>query len=328
MEHVSNSHEPEADWLLLTEVIDRVHSWPAIDEFDTLLREHRLRETTTISPPQGAAGICIHESMFAHSNLSGLFSESNVTIQGFSLVVDTFEQKDTIIHGQFLANGTPYTITQQADMILLTEDQSPEMPGFALEQSDIKQLLYVQIAQACDEQPDVLDSVLSCFSPTATEISSLHDTAIAYGNVLGKSTRTMSAAFNNEDNGRALIVQYSQTETPYQSEQSNQLDIGYLGTTQDYVSGELIAYERSVPDDEQQNTDIYRGVTAPTDMSPQEFIDHVRLHGTIDTFDALLGSQLYYPAIEQNGAIAYGKLCEELVAVVEPKLLEIASRPY
>ena len=326
MERMSNSRDHETDWLALSEAVERVHSLPSTDGFDTLLREERLRETTRVSPPRTPEGVCIHESLLENSNLSGLFRSPNITLENFTLVIDTFKDNETVIQGEFLANGVRYQIGQHGDMILLTEANLPELPGFAIEQDDIKRLLYAQIAVLCDQQPDTLDSVLSAITSDANEVTVLHDTALALGHVVGSSTHTTRAVFKHEDEGRALFIQYSESETPYQSEQSNQLDIGYLPTPDTYASGELITFERAVPDDDTMNVSSYEGVMAPTDKEPVTFIEDVLLHGRIDTFDALLGNRVSYPATEKKDGVAYAELCQELLAVVTPKLIEIEQR--
>lgn len=168
--------------------------------------------------------------------------------------------------------------------------------------------------------------MLGCFNSAHSDIAALHDTALAYGHVVGKSTHSMSAAFDDPEQEKALIVQLSQSETPTQSERSNQLDVGYLLTDSAYEAGELITRERAIPKDTNIREGMYRAVTLPTDMSPPDLVEYVRLHGKIDEIDALLGAQLSYPANEQETSKAYGELCMQLLTVIEPKLLEIALR--
>lgn len=326
--HNQENHEHETDWISLAEAVERVHSLPYTDEFDTLMREHRLRETAMITPPQSSEGICIHESMLSNSNLVGIFDQINLTIRDFALVIDSFRDDTTTIHGQFSANGTPFYIKQQGDMIILSEANAPEMPGFPIEHSDIKHLLHAQIAVACEQQPDTLESFFECFKSDQSDTSSLHDVAFAYGHLIGKSTHRISAAFDNLDQDRALIVQYTQIETPYQSERENQLDIGYLPTESNYEAGELTTHELAIPGSSDSREARYRALTLPTDMSPSHLVEYIRLHGKINEIDALLGNRLSYPATEQQTAQAYGELCVHLQAVVEPKLVEIASRYF
>lgn len=316
----------ETNWSALAEAVETVHSLSHIDDFDTLMRENRLHETTILQPSHESGGICIQESMLCDSNLAGIFNAPNVTIRDFSLAVSTFSDGETAVHGQFKANGALYHIVQQGTMTLITEANAPEMPGFAVEISDIKQLLGAQIAVACEGEPDVITSVLECFHTDSNEISALHDATFAFGNVYGKSIRRLSATFEDSLTDEALIVQYSATESPDQSEERNQLDIGYAADLDTYEAGELYTYERAVPHNTEQNHAAYHGVTMPTDMTPQDVIEQVRLNGKLDEFDMLLGKHLEYPASKKSTAKEYGELCQQLVKIIEPKLLEIAAR--
>lgn len=324
--HNQEHYKDEIDWLALAEAVEHIHSLPHTDEFEMLMRDNRLRETTLITPPQSSEGICIHESMLSDSNLLGIFNQPNLTIRDFALVVDSFRDNATAIHGQFSANGAPYYIKQQGEMLILSEANAPEMPGFPIEQSDVKHLLYAQILVACEQDQDTMETVLECFKSDHNDITSLHDAALACGHVFGKSTHRISAAFDNLDQDRALIVQYTQTETPYQSERGNQLDIGYLPSDISYEIGELTTHECAIPGTSDPQETDYRAVTLPSDMTPTDLIEYIRLHGKISEVDALLGDRLSYPASEQQTAQAYGELCVQLQTVVEPKLLEIASR--
>lgn len=318
--------DSEPDWDAFAEAVELVHSLPHADEFDILLREHRLRETTIVSPPNSFDGVCIHESMLNHSNLGGIFDQSNITIRDFALAIDSFRDETTAIHGQFTANGVPYYIKQQGDMLLLSEADAPEMPGFPMELNDIKHLLYAQIAAACEDQPDTIESVLSYLVSSPNEISSLHDIALAYGHAVGKSTHKVSAAIDAPEQDSALIVQLTQTETPYQSEVSNQLDIGYMTEDILYEAGELLAYEHAIPSTNEKLETSHQAMTVATDMTPLEFLDHIRLHKRLDTVDTLLAKQLTYPAPDLESAIAYGDLCYQLQGAIAPKLAEIAAR--
>lgn len=316
----------ETDWTALADAVETVHSLPHTDEFNTLLREHRLRETTILTPSASSRGICIQEDMLGASNFSGLFGASNITIQDFSLAVDTFNDEATSIHGTLSANGTGYRIEQHGDMLLFTETESPELPGFSIEPEDVKQLLAAQIATYCDEDPAMVATILSSLHEINSTIDSLHSITFAFGNIAGTSTRRISASFDSPEIDKALIVQYSETETPKQSEYGTQLDIGYVTEVDAFAAGELLTHELSVPNDTDQDTSSYDGVTIPTDMSPPDVVDFVRLNGRLDKFDTLLGTHIKYPPVKKSEAKAYGELCQQLLEVIEPELREIATR--
>ena len=326
MDYAPKDTGKEADWLTIADNVERLHGLPHTDEFDTLLRENRLQETTIVTPPELPYGICIQEEMLGTSNLVGLFSAPNVTIQDFSLAIDTFRDEDTAIHGAFSANGTRYRIEQHGDMLLLTEKSAPDLPGFAIEPQDIQQILAAQIATYCEEDPAVVATILDSLHETNSDIESLHNTAFAFGNITGTSVRRISATFDDPELDKALIVQCSEIETPDQSERGSQLDIGYATEPTTFAAGELLAHERSIPEDKEQLEPNYHGVTITTDMPPSDVIDFIRLHGKLDEFDTLLGTQLQYPASKEHTAEEYGKLCQQLLTVIEPRLEEIASR--
>lgn len=312
------------EWLSLATAVEALHSLPHTDQFDRLMREHRLRETTALTPPESSCGICVSEDLLAMSNFAGLFGTELVTIRDFSLVVDTFGDTDTAVYGQFYANGTPYCIEQRGDMLLLVESNAPELPGFAIEPKDVQYLIAGQIAAICKEDPEMTITILQSLHEPSSEIETLHNTAFVFGNILGTSTRRISATFDNPANDTALIIQYSETETPNQSEYGNQLDIGYMSEAQS--ASELMTHEVSIPPDKDQRESSYHGVTTTTDMSPQDVVEYVRLHGRLDEFDMLLGAHFSYPPTEEKSAKAYGALCQQLLTVIEPKLQEIAER--
>lgn len=326
MEFSSRHPDHEPDWHALAEAVELVHSLPYTDEFDIFMREHRLRETTVISPPASFDGVCIHESMLANSNLGGIFDQSNITIRDFALAIDSFRDDTTAIHGQFSANGTPYYIKQQGDMLLLSEADAPEMPGFPMEHSDIKHLLYAQLAVACEDQSDTIESILGYLVSAPSDIASLHDIALAYGHALGKSTHRISAALDAPEHDAAFIVQLTQTETPYQSELNNQLNIGYMTEDTLYEAGELSAFESAIPLTNEKREESHHAATTVTDLTPPQFLDYIRLHKKLDVNDSPHGKYLPYPATDQETAIAYGELCQQLRTTIEPELLEIASR--
>lgn len=326
MELFSNRTPEEPDWYALESAISDVHSLADTEEFDTLLRENRLRETTVISPPGYSQGVCVQESIFANSNLTGLFGGQNITFHDFALTVDSFGHELPIIYGRFIGNGVPYRLSQVSEILLLQEEENLEMPGFNVEYRDLKHLLYAQIASLCDEEPDAIESILAYLSPDASPSDSIHDLALAFGSVIGSSASVISASFNCPDRTNALIAYATKTETSLQSEQSVQLDVGLQLQTQVFEAGELHTYARAVPDDSTFDESAHSGLITETTLPPVDFVDHIRLHGKISGIDALTASRLHYPALTSEEGVEYAKLCQKFAAIITPRLEEIASR--